>query len=705
MKGMVCSVLILLSVLPVWGAELLPEHPPRTDSVDSLPASEPVLFPPQLPPENVLPAEPAAGVGVVGNAPFRERPYRMWPIYYHRKFAPDHERTIYGPLWLTEQDQNTEFNYPLWPFTGITRTAETIEKLDLVWPFIKYEQKDGHTSYDLLWPTTGFTHDVAPDREASSLFLAWPLVGYLHETKRSPADDAVIEEQTGYFPFYYNSEKGKESFRYVFPSFLAGSNPDKGTRFHTFLPFYFTSAQPAGSASYVLPTYLRIENPVRQLYSLLPFFHSDKTTAAGSKLFIFPSYFQFVSENDATVTGLLPFYLAMNNNSGTSYRYIFPTWLEQHKDRHDSTWFLPFYTSIEDSTSGSMIHNQTILWPFYYHRTDEGEGSTTTSLLLNLFYRKTSTSASEHYTSILWPFISFGESPQYKLLRIWPYAYEEQAEDNFRSHYFLWPLIGFGSGDRESTASVLPLYYHRTAPDRSFTLLLPFYLQKRTLESRFSILFPFWYQKVAGKDYENLFLNTLWSRKGERNSFAFFPLYYRSTAPEGSQTQILNTWWERSTERSSFAFFPVYFRYDTQTESGNLLLNTWWSGGERLERFVFFPLAWYHSPSPDDLDFIFFPLFGYDHKGNESSTFSFLWRLYYQHHDQNGSMAAFLWWLYRFEERPGFNRLMCWPFVDYERNTGATDEVFTSVLLHLLTYERNGERIRLKLFGLTLYES
>ena len=99
-----------------------------------------------------------------------------------------------------------------------------------------------------------------------------------------------------------------------------------------------------------------------------------------------------------------------------------------------------------------------------------------------------------------------------------------------------------------------------------------------------------------------------------------------------------------------------------------------------------------------------FPLFNYEHKGAESSTFSFLWRLYYQRRDRDGAMAALLWWLYRSEERPDYRRLMCWPFIDYERNTGATEEVFTSVLLRFVTYERNGERQRVRVMGLTVHE-
>ncbi len=68
-------------------------------------------------------------------------------------------------------------------------------------------------------------------------------------------------------------------------------------------------------------------------------------------------------------------------------------------------------------------------------------------------------------------------------------------------------------------------------------------------------------------------------------------------------------------------------------------------------------------------------------------------------------MAAVLWWLYRSEERPGYRRLLCRPFIDYERNSGTKGEVFSSFLLRFITYERNGERLRVKLLGLTIRES
>jgi hypothetical protein len=186
------------------------------------------------------------------------------------------------------------------------------------------------------------------------------------------------------------------------------------------------------------------------------------------------------------------------------------------------------------------------------------------------------------------------------------------------------------------------------------------------------------------------------------SSFAFVPLYYRASAPGVSRTQLVNLWWQDDAQQSSFAFFPLYFRYANAQRSGHLVLNTWWSGGQRLERFVFFPLAWYHSPTPAERNFTLFPLLNYAVRDNGSSSFSLLWRLYYQRHDIDGDLSSVLWWLYRSEQRPGFERLMVWPLVDYERNTGATDEVFTSILLRAATYERSGARTRFKLFGVTL---
>lgn len=735
MKRVLFAAFVLISSLPAWGEELPPAIPPQPETI----VTPRIPSPSEQAPVAVLPAASETDREGTVDAPFRERPYRIWPFYYHRHFEQEHERSIYGPFWLSEQDHGTTFNYPLWPIAGVTRTEGKLEKLDLIWPFTGYEQKERHTSFDLLWPVTGYTRDDGPELEGSSLFLVRPLVGYFHETSRAPGDGEVTGEEVGYPPFYYSSEKGGETFRYVFPTFLSRSAPDKGTRLHTFLPLYFYAGGPEGSTLFVLPSYLRIRNPGRQLYSLLPFFHSDENNNRSTR-FILPSYFRTSSGTDESLTVLAPLYLAGNSENGTSYRYYFPTWFEQHREKSDLTWFLPFFTANDDATGGSMIRTRTVLWPIYYHRSDEGAGIATTSVLLSLYYRRTNSSATERYTTILWPLLSFGESPQYRLVRVWPYAYERRTEDNNRTHYFLWPLIGFGSGDRESTAQVLPVFYRHSTPDQSVTVLLPLYLQRHTPEKRYSfllplyanyaagdrelsvtlvppmawgesgerrytILFPVWYRGVYRDDTENVLLNIWWSRNGERRSSAFFPLYYHSTDPERSQTQFLTFWRESGEERSSFAFFPLYFRYETPTETGNLLLNTWWNGGERLERFVFFPLAWYRSPAPEEQEFIFFPLFSYDHKGEESSTFSFLWRVYYQHQDQDGSVAAFFWWIYRSEERPGFRRVMCWPYIDYERNTGDTDEVFTSILLRFLTYERNGERTRLRLFGLTLYES
>ena len=708
------------------------------------------------------PAEPVAG-------PFRERPYRIWPLYYHRHFTPEHERTIYGPLWLTEDDGEETLTYPLWPFTGVTRTNEgNLAKLDIIWPFIGYQQQKHEENYNLLWPVTGYSRSATSTRESVSLSLLRPLVGYYRETTRDPESHRVTGERAGFPPFYFGSQSGDETVRYVFPSFLSGAQPARERRWHTLFPLYLYAGTPDSSFLFALPSYLRIRNPERDLHSFLPFFHADEGKNE-SALYVFPSYFRRKAGDGGSLTGLLPFYLGGSGSAGDSFRYVFPNWYERHREGYDTTWFPPFFAASDDETGDIAVHRRSILGPLYLDE-QRDDGSRRTSLLLNLFYRKVDTQEDERFTTILWPLVTYGESPDHREFRLWPYSYEEALADNYRAHYLLWPLIGFGSGDHESTSRALPLFYRRETPDLSLTLVAPLYLQSRTPERRFSLLFPLygnyasadrewtvllpaawgksgerrfsllfpfyssyasadrewtvlppaawgksgerrfsllfpvWYRSSHGDDAENVVLNTWWSREGDRRTFAFAPLYYRSADTTGARNQLLNTWWERERDRTSFAFVPLFYRSVTPSESRSQLLNTWWSGGERLERFVFFPLAWYHSPTAAERDFTLFPLFSYSEKGDDSSTFSFLWRLYYQQREGENSMAALLWWLYRTEERPNYHRLMCWPFIDFEHNSGATDEVFSSFLLRFVTYERNGERLRVRLLGMTIHE-
>jgi hypothetical protein len=651
---------------------------------------------------------PAAAVATgatepAGNSPFREYPYRMWPFYYHRKFAPDHERTIYGPLTLTEREQETTMTYPLWPFTGVTRTRGDMAKLDIIWPFIGYRHEGAGEEFNLLWPATGYSRNVAPERESTEIYLARPLIGYSRETRRAPDDGRVTGESVGYLPFFYDSRTGDSTFRYVFPSFLAGEELAAGSYWHTLLPFYANSEKPDSSSLFVLPTYLRLREPDRDLHSFLPLYHFDERRD-GSSSFVFPSYFHSESGAGDSLTGLLPLYLGGRGAAGDSFRYVFPTWYERHRRNYDSTWFLPFFVGIDDATGDTAVHRRSVLGPLYLNE-ERDDGSSRTSVLLNLFYRRVDTAADERFTTILWPLVTSGETPRHREFRIWPYSYEHDLTDNYSAHYLLWPLIGYGSGDRESMARVLPLYYRRSTPERSLTLIPPIFLQTRTPESRYSVFLPLYGSYTGTDGHWTVVPPVAWGENGEQRFSLVFPVWYRSSHGDNADNLLLNTWWSRDGERSSFAFIPIYYRSATPAGSESQVLNTWWSGGERLERFVFFPLAWYHSPAPAEQDFTLFPLFSYGKKGEDNATFSFLWRLYYQRQEGDSSMAALLWWLYRSEERPGYRRMLCWPFIDYERNTGDSDEVFSSFLLRFVTYERNRERQRVRLLGMTIHES
>jgi len=46
---------------------------------------------------------------------------------------------------------------------------------------------------------------------------------------------------------------------------------------------------------------------------------------------------------------------------------------------------------------------------------------------------------------------------------------------------------------------------------------------------------------------------------------------------------------------------------------------------------------------------------------------------------------------------------MVWPLVDFEKNSGAKDEVFFSFLLRLVVYERAEEKKRIRVLYLPVY--
>jgi hypothetical protein len=48
---------------------------------------------------------------------------------------------------------------------------------------------------------------------------------------------------------------------------------------------------------------------------------------------------------------------------------------------------------------------------------------------------------------------------------------------------------------------------------------------------------------------------------------------------------------------------------------------------------------------------------------------------------------------------------MIWPLVDHEKNIGQEDEVFTSLLLRFLVYERKGGMKRVRLLYLPIWKN
>ncbi len=166
-------------------------------------------------------------------------------------------------------------------------------------------------------------------------------------------------------------------------------------------------------------------------------------------------------------------------------------------DLGDEYWgVFPFYGY--NHRRYGVDHNFFLLFPLYYESTDDDART----------------------MRLLWPFITYADSPGRKALKVWPFFGRDQIRNEYFSRYVLWPLfqnVEKHPGTEQATsfkALPFPLYMNtKTCYDSSTDIVWPFfnYYRHRGGHTRYT-LWPF-FKYGSGGGIEQLNLLYLYSYK------------------------------------------------------------------------------------------------------------------------------------------------------------------------------------------------
>lgn len=601
----------------------------------------------------VTPPPPRGTTGPSGVKPagFSERPQLSWPIYYHRTFGENHERYIFGPLWLYEKDHDAVSHYPIWPllgsqqsdrertldlvwpFTGYQRDPSgtrvsiirpftevksqggSLTNLDLFWPFTGYEKTPGETRYRLLWPFTEYHADAA----GTDLDLLWPFAttrekSWTRGRPGRPDQGPPVREYQRYryllrpligweekgvvgepataeslclAPLYCSAKDEQSAFHFVAPSLFWGENTRENKRWSTLFPFYLKKSAPDQEALFLFPSY----------------WHQEQSFSGGNR----------------STTALFPFYFS-DRRPGGSARYIFPTiWLSEAKK--------------SDGTSSAT----TSVLPFFSFMTD-GPGQ------------------SDHFA---FPSAIWGSSPR-------------------GSYYGLIPFVFNREQGPDRLFYAFPTYYRRETPEYRTTWAIPFFTTThdlKTNEEFRSILWPLYYHREnqgKGTFYTSLLWPIYIAKKEEDQSEAhsfFWPLYLSRNNPKKHSAYRGILWpafiqtAEGDTEETSF-FGHLYYDFQSPEK-------------KRWDLLPFCSI----TETPAFKETTWWPLLARRHDDRAQGTtrwesvvplsiFSKIPPIYYSDYDPatQHSYRTVLWPLTAFEQEPAREKVRVWPYsYEYDR--------------------------------------
>jgi len=268
---------------------------------------------------------------------------------------------------------------------------------------------------------------------------------------------------------------------------------------------------------------------------------------------------------------------------------------------------------------------------------------------------------------LLWPFISFGGSPdgRRRVLRLWPLFVYQYRQDRYRRHYLLWPFIRWGSERKgryvHRYVGVFPFYAGKTAYDpdgRVVAYQRQYLLVTRRWDSRPEHRRQGWSFLLSLLRYEST---------PQKEELRFLPFFWRQAwyarsdrEPGPTRTRYILLWpllWldsddlDDTVSKRNVAMAPFYWQYSRTypLQEGRI---------ERARSITLWPLATYERERDGSLHFwvlshgwkdipegykrnyrAFFDLFQYHRWSDHERETRLLWRLY---HHKRGPAGRYL---------------------------------------------------------------
>jgi hypothetical protein len=345
-----------------------------------------------------------------------------------------------------------------------------------LWPLLQYSRDSGrpYTEWRFLGPVLRLRRDAdetiqaihplvhsTVDRKGETqVYFLWPLGRYLEDetSSRFWLLPFILQRAT------VEGDERRDSFL-LFPLFYIASDEEDGTSAAFFL-FY-------GDVKDIL-------GRDRIRYALFPLFLwteiGDRTSWQAPWPLVGGSW-----SEDSRSFKVLPIY-GYSAKDGRYFResFLWPFFHVQRNDLHAAVptrlfFFFPFF-GFQDGLGRSSV---TFLWPLFVFANDELAGV--------------------RYNSAPWPIVVWGETPEWKRFRVWPF-YGTYESEELRRRFYLWPLIWSTDESteqyRKSTESVFPFWRDRvreTIPGgerAARRYVWPLYHSERKEDGTSSLLVP-----------------------------------------------------------------------------------------------------------------------------------------------------------------------------------------------------------------------
>jgi hypothetical protein len=339
----------------------------------------------------------------------RSRSLNFWPLFQYG-FDPDEgvtEINGLGPLFSLRKD-STRSEWGIRPLLFWTEDeAEALERLEFVYPFGKYQIKEGDKK--------GYLFPIARYRDQTS--------------------DEKRKWDFQFFPFFIGETEEGEDYNGIFPLFgtLLDRYGKEEIRFY-FWPLYSESTSEGVRQTNVLwPFFTFIEGEKKKGYRFWPFYgRREEVGVSYSRFFLWPIFIKqkkgLDTENPIEERMVFPFYVSKESKSFESKTYLWPFFSHTiNRSTGFEQWDLPWpiFRSLEgENLKGIRVfpfygnkvkegvqRRMFILYPIYQmeeDQTDDVHERTTRILLLGRIRSREDPKGLEKEHSVrIWPFFDY----------------------------------------------------------------------------------------------------------------------------------------------------------------------------------------------------------------------------------------------------------------------------------------------------------